>query len=118
MGIFAACEKSHSDKKPKEAVPGGRRSRLRAHAGTLTPSLLGCDAKTRLKLPIRERLKGRTEPLRDRPVHPFGRRGQIADVVNAMVFLASDESSFIAGTDLAVDGGWTAGKVEPGAPTG
>ena len=84
----------------------------------LTPSLLGCDAKTRLKLPIRERLKGRTEPLRDRPVHPFGRRGQIADVVNAMVFLASDESSFIAGTDLAVDGGWTAGKVEPGAPTG
>jgi 3alpha(or 20beta)-hydroxysteroid dehydrogenase len=64
------------------------------------------------------RLKDRTEPLRDRPVHPFGRRGNIADVVHALVFLASDESSFIAGADLPVDGGWTAGKVEPGAPTG
>jgi len=65
-----------------------------------------------------ERLKDRTAPLRDRPVHPFGRRGKIADVVDAIVFLASDDSSFIAGADLPVDGGWTAGKVEPGAPTG
>lgn len=64
-----------------------------------------------------ERLKSRTERLPDRPTHPFGRRGGIADVVNAMVFLASDESSFISGCDLPVDGGWTAGKVEPGAPT-
>ena len=63
------------------------------------------------------RLKERAEPLRDRPVHPFGRRGKISDVVHAIVFLASDESSFVAGADLPVDGGWTAGKVEPGAPT-
>ena len=63
------------------------------------------------------RLKARSERLRDRPIHPFGRRGQIADVVNAIVFLASDDSSFISGCDLPVDGGWTAGKIEPGAPT-
>lgn len=64
-----------------------------------------------------ERLKGRTESLHDRPIHPFGRSGEIADVARAIVFLASDDSSFISGCDLPVDGGWTAGKIEPGAPT-
>jgi len=64
-----------------------------------------------------ERLSGRTERLHDRPIHPFGRRGDVADVVNAIVFLASDDSSFISGCDLPVDGGWTAGKIEPGATT-
>lgn len=64
-----------------------------------------------------ERLKGRSERLPDRPIHPFGRRGEVADVARAMLFLASDDSSFISGCDLPVDGGWTAGKIEPGAPS-
>ena len=36
---------------------------------------------------------------------PVGRRGQPQEVAAAVVFLASDESSFITGVDLAVDGG-------------
>ncbi len=64
-----------------------------------------------------ERLKAEGGPLPGRPVHPFGRKGSIADVARAIVFLASDDSAFISGCDLPVDGGWTAGKVEPGAPT-
>ena len=36
---------------------------------------------------------------------PVGRRGQPEEVASAVVFLASDESSFITGVDLAVDGG-------------
>ena len=36
---------------------------------------------------------------------PLGRRGKPEEIASAVVFLASDESSFITGVDLAVDGG-------------
>lgn len=39
---------------------------------------------------------------------PLGRIGQVDDVANLVVFLASDESKFITGSELAVDGGLTA----------
>lgn len=39
---------------------------------------------------------------------PLGRLGQIEEVVNAAVFLASPQASLITGTSLLTDGGWTA----------
>ena len=39
---------------------------------------------------------------------PAGRLGKPEDIGNAAVFLALDESSFITGHNLVVDGGWTA----------
>jgi NAD(P)-dependent dehydrogenase (short-subunit alcohol dehydrogenase family) len=40
---------------------------------------------------------------------PLGRSGLPNDIANAAVWLASDESSFVAGHALVVDGGFTAG---------
>ena len=40
-------------------------------------------------------------------LHPVGRSGEAADIASAALFLASDESSFITGQQLVVDGGWT-----------
>ena len=42
--------------------------------------------------------------------HPLGRNGQAEDVVNALLFLASEEASWITGTVLSVDGGVMAGR--------
>ncbi len=41
---------------------------------------------------------------------PLGRTGQPEDVAYGALYLASDESSFVTGSDLVIDGGLTAGK--------
>src|ERR1700756_1803139 len=40
--------------------------------------------------------------------HPMGRIGQPEEVARAALFLASDDSSFVTGHLMFVDGGWTA----------
>ena len=41
--------------------------------------------------------------------HPMGRFGQAEEVAQSVLHLASDESSFVTGIELPVDGGWLAG---------
>ena len=42
--------------------------------------------------------------------HPLGRHRQVADAAEALLFLASDQASFITGVVLPVDGGVMAGR--------
>ena len=40
--------------------------------------------------------------------HPMGRLGRDTDIANAITFLAGDKAAFMTGSELVVDGGWTA----------
>jgi NAD(P)-dependent dehydrogenase (short-subunit alcohol dehydrogenase family) len=54
------------------------------------------------------------ERRRRRLVHiPMGRFGEAAEMVNGAVFLASDESSYMTGQSLLIDGGITAAYTTP-----
>lgn len=50
------------------------------------------------------------------PFHLLGRVANPEEVASAVLFLCSDEASFITGTDIRVDGGYTAMGPEQAAP--
>jgi NAD(P)-dependent dehydrogenase (short-subunit alcohol dehydrogenase family) len=80
------------------AMEGGK---LNIRANTISPGLIETGA-------TRELLKDPKflEPMMDKLM--LGRVGQPEEVALAALFLASDESSFVTGADIAVDGGTTA----------
>lgn len=41
-------------------------------------------------------------------LHPIGRLGEPVEVARTVLFLASDDASFITGITLPIDGGYTA----------
>jgi NAD(P)-dependent dehydrogenase (short-subunit alcohol dehydrogenase family) len=45
-----------------------------------------------------------------RSLHAMRRWGEADEISKAILFLASDDASFITGETLLVDGGWLAGK--------
>jgi NAD(P)-dependent dehydrogenase (short-subunit alcohol dehydrogenase family) len=42
---------------------------------------------------------------------PIGKAGQAEDIANGILFLASDASSHMTGSELVIDGGMTAGRI-------
>jgi NAD(P)-dependent dehydrogenase (short-subunit alcohol dehydrogenase family) len=41
-------------------------------------------------------------------LHPLGHMGDVDDIAWGVVYLASDESKFVTGSELVIDGGYTA----------
>jgi len=39
---------------------------------------------------------------------PLGRKAEVEEIASSVVFLAADESSYITGQNIIIDGGWTA----------
>jgi 3-oxoacyl-[acyl-carrier protein] reductase len=74
---------------------GGRGIR----SNCVLPGFLETDMSATLSVEQRERLRRRS---------PLGRLGAVGDVVGAVRYLLSDEARFVTGTELVVDGGFSA----------
>jgi NAD(P)-dependent dehydrogenase (short-subunit alcohol dehydrogenase family) len=91
-----------------EYASQGIRANTICPGGTLTPILYANPNATVPTTPeaVAERLKY---------VQPIPRAGLPEDIANAALWLASDESSFVTGQAIVVDGGWMASARQPWA---
>ncbi len=97
----------------KFAVVGITKSMALDHA--LDGIRVNCICPGRVETPfVSARLKEYPDPekaYRDMSsTQALGRMGKPEEIAAAALYLASDESAFITGTALLIDGGWSAGK--------
>jgi NAD(P)-dependent dehydrogenase (short-subunit alcohol dehydrogenase family) len=74
-----------------------------------------CICPGRVETPfVKARLKEYPDPEKARremsATQALGRMAQPEEIAAAALYLASDESAFVTGTDFIIDGGWSAGK--------
>jgi NAD(P)-dependent dehydrogenase (short-subunit alcohol dehydrogenase family) len=63
-----------------------------------------------IKTPMIDRITGNKKEVEEQfeAMEPIGRLGEPEEVANAVLWMCSDEASFVTGHALAVDGGWVA----------
>ncbi len=71
---------------------------------------VNCVCPGHIETPLLQRLLERNPAQREQILrqYPMGRLGQPREIAQAVLFLASDEASFVTGSALVVDGGYTA----------
>jgi len=90
------------------ASKGGIMGMTKALAMELAPLKINVNdlAPGDVETPLNEHLLRNPEYLRQRVENtPYGRVGKVSDIAPAAVYLASDESDFVNGITLTVDGG-------------
>ena len=63
-----------------------------------------------IKTPMIDRFTGKDKTAEKafEDMEPIGRMGEPEEVASAVLFLCSEEASFVTGNSMAVDGGWIA----------
>lgn len=91
------------------ASKGGMNGMTRALALELAPKKINVNAVAPGAIDTPGASKASTEESRKQTIAaiPWARMGKPDDIANAVVFLASDESDYITGQVIVVDGGWT-----------
>jgi NAD(P)-dependent dehydrogenase (short-subunit alcohol dehydrogenase family) len=78
------------------------------HPGVIVTPIWG-------KIPTEAQGRGQNAPIdpeeRAKIATPLARAGQASEIANGVLFLASDASSYMTGTELVIDGGMFAGGV-------
>ena len=97
----------------KFAVVGLTKSMALDHA--LQGVRVNCICPGRVETPfVSARLKEYPDPKKAyqemAATQALGRMGRPEEIAAAALYLASDEGSFITGSDFIIDGGWSAGK--------
>jgi NAD(P)-dependent dehydrogenase (short-subunit alcohol dehydrogenase family) len=73
---------------------------------TIHPGIIDTPIWSKLPTEIDARQLGKA-------VVPIGRAGTAQDVANGVLFLSSDASSYMTGTEFVIDGGFNAGVIPP-----
>jgi len=97
LTVCAAMQLGESGVRCNSISPGGIATGIFAKALGLAPDKADAFAETMKTFMAK--------------MQPIPRAGSVDDIANAAVFLASDESSFINGHDLVVDGGVVGGRL-------
>lgn len=61
-----------------------------------------------IETPMMDRFTATMPPDALAAMHPVGRTGKASEIADAVVWLASDSSSFVTGQSITIDGGFTA----------
>jgi NAD(P)-dependent dehydrogenase (short-subunit alcohol dehydrogenase family) len=70
---------------------------------------VNCICPGHIETPLLQRLLGNpTQHEQLLHQYPMGRLGQAHEIAQGVLFLASDEASFVTGSALVLDGGYTA----------
>ena len=100
-GIVYGASKAAVNAMVRHTAFAYRNEKIRCNA--IAPGGINTEISTSMGMPNMDGF-GRIQP-----VHALmPGSGEVSDIASAALFLASDESSFISGQILAVDGGWTA----------
>jgi NAD(P)-dependent dehydrogenase (short-subunit alcohol dehydrogenase family) len=99
---------------PTYAAYGATKAALRSFVRTWTAELAAKGIRTNMVSPgatdtpiLEKQFGANTDAMKDRfkAMTPMGRIGRPEEIAAAVLFLASDESSYVTGIDLPVDGG-------------